>query len=75
MKVTIYDSEALEIYSDALIADEHGDLVPAQGMPSDDDIADAIGAALMGYQDHGYVVDSVHDYVTDSIINFWTITE
>jgi len=75
MQVTIYDSESLKLYSDAIVSDDHGYLIPAHGMPQNDDLHDAIETSLMAYQDHGITTDSIHDYVSDSITHFWTITE
>ena len=74
MQVNIYSNYGLNLYVDDLVIDSDGYLDLAHAMPIDDDLADAIGAALMAYQDHGIMQDNVLN-LDGSCSHFWIITE
>ena len=74
MQVNIYANYGLHLYVDDLVIDSDGYLLLAHAMPIDDDLADAIGAALMAYQDHGIMQDDVLN-LDGSRSHFWIITE
>ena len=74
MQVNIYANYGLHLYVDDLVIDSDGYIDLAHAMPSDDDIADAIGAALMAYQDHGITKDNVFD-IDGKFTHYWEITK